>query len=346
MTAHHLLIKTAVKQPAHRRPFWIVNQSAIFNDFIEQFEKKHDYLAVLTDAQDATEISLHTFFELKVDAIEHFTDPFLPAFYMGLGGIFNKREILLNRPIRSTSQVDNLKIPDFDTELGFITETIRNLRAQSYDVPVISTCAGPFSLTSFLIEGNISKDIPFAKAVLYSQEAAFNRLLDKITGFVKTSILSQIDAGAEAICIHDPLASTLSFEIFDRLYKPILASLVTDTRHDAIPIIYSAENVHGYLDLLINVGFDVIALDFRSSINQILEKTDSKTSFQGNFDPFLLLGTSESIQANSINHLHNLGRTHGFIGTFSGNIPSYIPYANLKLFVRKFQELSSGYATQ
>jgi len=313
---------------------------------IEQFEKKSDYHTILTNPVDATEISLQSFYELKVDAIELFTIPFLPAFYMNLRGVFNKHEILLNHPIRSSSQVKNLKIPDYNAELSFITETIRNLRAQSYDVPVIGCCAGPFSMTSFLIEGRISSDIPLAKSVLYSRESAFCQLLDIMSDFTKTSIQAQIDAGAEAICIHDPLASALTFDNFNRIYIPILASLISDTNHDAIPIIFSTENVNGYLDSLTNVGFDVISLDFRCSINKILHETDSKTSFQGNFDPLLLLGTPDSIQESIESHLHNLGRIHGFIGTFSGEIPPYIPFANLKHFIRKFQELSSGYATQ
>ena len=106
MTAHHLLIKTAFKLPAHRRPFWIVNQSMIFRDLIAQFETKSDFHSVLTNPEDATEISLQSFFEIKVDAIELFTNPFLPAFYMGLEGVFNKHEIQLRRQIRSSAQVE------------------------------------------------------------------------------------------------------------------------------------------------------------------------------------------------------------------------------------------------
>ena len=345
MTADHLLIKAATRKPAHRRPFWIVDQSLIFREFIDLFEHEGNFLSLMSNPLKATEISLIPFYELKVDAIELFSSPYLPANFMNLDCKFERNQKRLLKPVRNSAQAKNLVFPQIEKDLKFVLDTLRNLHGQSFDAPIIAGCAGAMSLSAFVIDGTINHEMYFSRAILYAHEEAFTRILRKINEFLIEFALAQIEAGAEVICVHDPFAKLLSYENFQRLYLPLLKNFVSAVQTDEIPVIYNADGIYPFIDMLIEVGFDAVSIDNMHSAKAALEKVDNKISLQGNFDPVLLLGQPDKMETQITSHLQELGRNHGFIGTFCGEIPKFVSLDNLKFFIRKYQELSSGYAT-
>ena len=61
-------------------------------------------------------------------------------------------------PLRARSDIEKLRVPDAEQDLGFVMEAIRRtLKRLDGRVPLIGFCGGPWTLAAYMIEGKTSR---------------------------------------------------------------------------------------------------------------------------------------------------------------------------------------------
>lgn len=65
-----------------------------------------------------------------------------------------------------------------------------------------------------------------------------------------------------------------------------------------IPLILFAREAHDCFEELVDIGFDVLAVDWGRKQEKVREISKSKVTLQGNFDPWKLFGNEQFIKEN------------------------------------------------
>ncbi len=346
MNVEHLLVKAAFRQPTHRRPVWLMRQNGAYLEKYKQLQRKHGYQELCTNVELATELSMLPYELFQLDGISVFSDITLALIPMGLNVKYNHDIAQVYPPVRGSSQVAQLRVPDVGKKMKFLLEIISNLSQFAVDVPVIGMLGGPFTLVAYMIEGIQSKHFQVIKAVMFARPDPLREMLKKTTEMLKMLLQAQIEAGAELVQIYDPWAGILSPADYERFALSYVQELIADTSHKGIPIIYYASPAAGILEQMVQTEADVLALDWRIDMRDARALVGDKVALQGNVDPCILLGNQETIASNIDRLLASYGRAHGLIGGLGHGVLPYIPENNVAFFVRKFQEKSRGYATK
>jgi uroporphyrinogen decarboxylase len=191
---------------------------------------------------------------------------------------------------------------------------------------LLGFAGSPWTVATYMVAGEGSRDQYEARAMAYRDPAAFQAIIDAITAVTIEYLAGQITAGAEAVQLFDSWAGTLAPAEFARWVIAPNAAIVSalKARFPEVPVIGfpkgAGEKLPAYAR---ETGVDAIALDETIDPLWAAKALPAGLPVQGNLDPLLLLagGAELECQAHAIleafadrPHIFNLG--HG-IGQFT-----------------------------
>ena len=134
-----------------------------------------------------------------VDAAILFSDIVLPLHAAGLDlDIVAGVGPVVAEPVRTAADVD--RIPSLEPHhVAPVIDAVRALLGELGATPLIGFAGAPFTLASYLIEGGPSRDHARTKALLWTEPAVWNGLLERLVTIVAAHVGAQVDAGASAI---------------------------------------------------------------------------------------------------------------------------------------------------
>lgn len=243
---------------------------------------------------------------------------------------------LFHNPVRSQQDVDALQVLPAREATPYIAETVSNiLSGLPSEVALIGFAGAPFTLASYAIEGQGSRDYARVKRMMYEApqlwHAFCSKLVDQVTSYAKL----QMDSGVHALQLFDSWVGCLSTRDFDAYVLPHLQRLLDGLRGD-VPIIYFGTGNQHQLESVASTAPDVLALDWRVPLARTWQRLGIP-AVQGNLDPIALCadrGTVQS-QAQAIldevagrpGHVFNLG--HGIIpGTPVDNVKALVDFVH------------------
>ena len=280
-------------------------------------------LDAVQDPDLATELSLQPVRRYGIDAAILYSDIVVPAFAVGFGltvtpGVGPEVE----HPFRSRDDLNRLRPLDPDADTPYVLQTVRQLVAE-LDVPLIGFAGAPFTVASYLIEGRPSKDHAVAKALMLSDEALWNDLLDRLADHAIASLMSQIDAGASAIQLFDSWAGSLSPSQYRRYVLPHSQKVLAAVGSTGVPRIHFGVTTGEFLDQIGEAGAEVVGVDWRVPLREARRRVGPSRALQGNLDPTVALAGLPAALSATRNvladndghpgHVFNLG--HGVIPT-------------------------------
>src|SRR5690606_33019499 len=112
-----------------------------------------------------------------------FADILPPLIGMGLELEFVKGEgPVIHNPISRPYDVDVLATPPAQETMPATLKAIELVTAElaSRDIPLIGFAGAPFTLASYAVEGGSSKSYTKVKAFMYSEPAAWKRLMSRL----------------------------------------------------------------------------------------------------------------------------------------------------------------------
>ncbi|MCU0800788.1 MAG: uroporphyrinogen decarboxylase [Rhodobacteraceae bacterium] len=305
-------------------PIWMMRQAGRYlPEYRATRAQAGDFLKLCYNSDLAAEVTLQPIRRYGFDAAILFADILLLPQAMGADLWFETGEGPRLSTITDMAGVRALKPADaVHDHLAPVYETVRILaRELPRETTLIGFAGAPWTVATYMIAGQGSKDQGRAHALKAQDRATFQALIDAITAATVEYLSMQVQAGAEVIKLFDSWAGSLKGQDFnDFAVKPaatIIAAL--KSRHPGLPIIaFPREAGEGYVGFAKATGADCVALDNSVSPEWAAENVQSTGCVQGNLAPehmvtggeALIRETRRVVQAFSKGpHIFNLG--HG-----------------------------------
>lgn len=304
-------------------PIWMMRQAGRYLEEYKQTRKKAgSFLDLCHNVELATEVTLQPIEILNVDAAILFSDILVVPLEMGLPLEFLAGEgPKFQKTIENYQDVCNLKKDAF-LKLDYVYDTVSSVRSKlPKDKALIGFCGSPWTLATYMIEGEGSKTYVKSKKMLYENPQTMHYLLKQITDELKGYLSKQIEAGANAVMVFDSWASALEQEAYFEFswgYMKDIAKYIK-THYPHIPVILFPKGIGGYLKH-IDGDFDVFGVDWGTPMELAKQQLGAKYVLQGNLEPSRLynedsmeMGVDEiiGIMGKKPGHIFNLG--HGML---------------------------------
>ena len=335
-------LRACNRLPVDATPVWLMRQAGRYMAEYRALRKKHSMLEAIQTPELAAEITLQPINAFDLDAAIIFADILPPLIGMGLDLEFVPgKGPQIHNPISSTYDIDLLGTPPATETLAPTLEAIRIVTAElePKGIPLIGFAGAPFTLASYAIEGGGSKDYAKAKAMMYSEPAAWARLMDKLVTVQLDYLLQQAQSGAAVLQVFDSWAGlALGKEAYQRYVAPFNTKLFERLKSAGVPVINFSTGTFPYLEEVAACGGDVIGVDFRMPLGAAREKIGPERAIQGNLDPMTLLVPWNELRHHIDRVLEEAGGISGHIFNLGHGLHKTTPVENVKRLVDYIHE--------
>ena len=288
-------------------------------------QKGKNFLQLLNDPEDVTEITLQPIRRYNVDAAILFSDILVILQALGIevtmpGG----SGITVPNPITSIHDY-NMRIPkdsiNIKDKLSHVFEAIRLIKMKlNNEIPLIGFSAAPWTLMYYILGGTSKKNQNIPSLWLSEHPLESKELLDLLTTIVIEYISEQIHTGVDIIQIFEAMGGNINENDFYIWALPCMERILKEIkqRHPTIPIMIFARGANYALESLQNIGYDVITLDtninrqnihnrLTNSAFEYMKKNELSMNNNNNFNKIDISNVKTAvIQGNfDINYLRN-----------------------------------------
>lgn len=311
--------------PTPYTPVWFMRQAGRYMPEYRALRAQASLLELIRSPELAAQITLQPIEAFDLDAAIIFADILPPLVGMGLSLQFVKGEgPQIDNPLQRPYDIDLLATPPAQETLAPTLEAIRLVvkELSPRGIPLIGFAGAPFTLASYAIEGGTSRSYTKTKTLMYSEPAAWKRLMLKLVTVQADYLLAQAKAGASALQLFDSwVGQALSREAYRRYVQPYNQMLFDLVRRAGVPVINFSTGTAAYIDEVAAAGGDVVGVDWRMSLGWYWERIGQQRPIQGNLDPTLLLAPWRELKfhvdallaeaAGRPGHIFNVG--HGIL---------------------------------
>lgn len=341
-----LVLRAAMNLSTPRVPVWCMRQAGRhLPEFRALREEGYDFFTMCQVPELAVEVSLQPLRRYGVDAVIIFCDILVVPQAMGMevnmvagvGPVFAK-------PLRDPKDIKLLRMnPDVQVELGYVMDAL-NLARQTINgqVPLIGFCGGPFTLLTYMVEGQGSKTKSKIKTWLYKYPQESHNVLQAITDVCVEFLIAQQQAGAQALQVFETVGAEVltrdHFYEFAFTYLAQIAARVKDVCPET-PLIAFSKGTDYAFERLAETKYDCLGLDWSSDPANVRMRIKNKKALQGNMDPACMYAELPTIQTEVVKMLHNFG-TKGYVANFGhGCFPDMDP-SHVDTFIKTVQSKS------
>ncbi|NJJ04537.1 uroporphyrinogen decarboxylase [Corynebacterium coyleae] len=311
-----------------RTPVWFMRQAG---RSLPEYRKVREGIAMLDSCfmpELLAEITLQPVRRHDMDAAILFSDIVVPLKAAGVGvEIVPGTGPVLDAPIRSRADVDNLPILDHTVEE--VAEGIRIILDELTDTQALIGFVGaPFTLASYLIEGGPSKNHEKTKAMMHGDPETWHALMRRLVPTITEFLRTQVEAGIDAMQLFDSWAGFLTEADYREFVLPYSVEIL-DSVAGEIPRIHFGVATGELLGAMSEAGSEVMGVDWRVPLDTAAKRFASPRVLQGNLDPALLFAGTDVVReeitrikgeaaraveaGDATGHIFNLG--HGVLPT-------------------------------
>jgi uroporphyrinogen decarboxylase len=320
-------LRACLRQPTTHTPMWLMRQAGRYLPEYKATRVKagDSFMALATNVQYATEVTLQPLERFPLDAAILFSDILTVPDAMGLGLSFGAGEgPRFAHPVRDEAAVAALQAPDLD-KLRYVFDAVTSIRkALNGSVPLIGFSGSPWTLACYMVEGAGSDDYRLVKTLMYSRPDLMHRILDINAQAVTAYLNAQIDAGAQAVMVFDSWGGVLADGCFQRFSldytRRVVAGLQRERDGQRIPVIVFTKGGGPWLDQIADIGADVVGLDWTVNLSSARQRLCGRVALQGNLDPNVLFAPPEAVAREAVALLDSFGRPQRPDGGWDGHI--------------------------
>ncbi len=336
-----LLLRAAQGETVDRPPAWIMRQAGRYLPEYQALCQQHDFQQRCEIPDLAIEISLQPFRRFQPDGVIMFSDILTPLAGMGIPfELVDNIGPVIEEPIRTQEQVNQVRLLEPEAELPFIREILAGLRSEVGDrATVLGFVGAPWTLAAYIVEGKSSKDYATIKQMAYSEPELLHQLLSKLADSIGRYACYQIASGAQVIQLFDSWAGQLSpadYQAFAFPYEKRIVEAIKQVYPDT-PVILYINGGGNLLEQAAKSGVDVIGLDWMTDMS-VARRRLGDLVVQGNLDPIILLGEQRTIRERTLEVINQAG-PKGYILNLGHGIHPSTPVENVQYFfdlVRSF----------
>ncbi|QIB70175.1 methyltransferase [Aminipila butyrica] len=269
-----------------------------------------------------------SFMDLSVEA---------EAFGAQVKCVGNEVPTIIGQLLSSHEEVDALSVPQVGAaRTAIYVEGIRQTMPLITDRPVLAGCIGPFSLTGRLM------DITDIFIKCKKDPELVHKVLDKATQFIIEYAKAYKAAGANGICMAEPLAGILSPKLIQQFSSDYVKKVIDAVQDDEFAVVYHncGNSVMHLLDSILTCGANAYHFGNAVDMETVLGKVPADIIVMGNIDPAsqFCMGTPESIRQETLDKLKACGSHKNFIISSGCDIPPHSPWENIEAFFAAVEE--------
>jgi uroporphyrinogen decarboxylase len=329
-------LDAAQGQTTARIPVWFMRQAGRSLPGYRELRKKYDLLTLTQTPELAAQVSLEPIERLGVDAAILFADIMLLPIALGIPvRIVDNVGPIVDQPVQTIEDLKRFR-PFERGQISFLEQTIRLLRKE-LQVPLIGFSGAPFTLASYLIEGQPSRTWTKTKRCMYEAPDLWRQLMELLSDGVVGYLGTQIDAGAQAVQLFDSWVGCLSPADYRAHVLPHMQKIFSALKAKGVPRIHFATNTAGFLGDFADVDCEVIGVDWRIELPAAKRLIGGK-ALQGNLDPAVMLADWNTIRSRVDDMLSGIDPHQDYIFNFGHGV---LPETDDKM-LRKLVEYVHG----
>ena len=324
-------------------PVWMMRQAGRYlPQYMAVREEAGSFLNLCHNPKKACEVTLQPLDIVGVDAAILFSDILVIPDEMGMDLEFIKgKGPVFHGTIKSQEDIDTLASPeDTANKLTYVYDTIKLLKEQlPEDKALIGFTGAPWTLATYMIEGQGTKTYNICKKMMYSQPELLHNILRKVTETIKLYLEKQIQAGADVVQVFDSWAAAIEpgkYDEFSWSYMAEIAKYIKE-KYPHIPIIMFPKGIPAFLDKVYG-DFDVFGVDWGTPMALAKEKLGDKYVLQGSMEPCRLYSKEATTECVEVIQETMQGKRHIF-NLGHGILPD-VPVENAIHFVKECHRVS------
>ncbi|MBW4664868.1 MAG: uroporphyrinogen decarboxylase [Chroococcus sp. CMT-3BRIN-NPC107] len=321
------LLRAARGEKVDRPPVWMMRQAGRYMKVYRELRDKYPSFRDRSEIPEvAVEVSLQPWKAFQPDGVILFSDIVTPLPGLGIEmDIAEGKGPIIESPIRTSAQVDNLRPLQPEESLPFIKTILQALSNEVGDKSTVLGFVGaPWTLAAYAVEGKGSKTYAAIKGMAFSDPTVLHQLLSKLADAIAIYARYQIDCGAQVVQMFDSWAGQLSPQDYDTFALPYQQRVFEQVKrtHPDTPLILLVSGSAGVLERMASSGADIVTVDWVVDMADARARLGQDMKVQGNLDPGVLFGSKEFIRdriydtvqkAGNYGHILNLG--HGVLPT-------------------------------
>ncbi|WP_018175250.1 MULTISPECIES: uroporphyrinogen decarboxylase [unclassified Thioalkalivibrio] len=314
------LLRALLREPVDRPPIWIMRQAGRYlPEYRETRAQAGSFMNLCQNPELACEVTMQPLRRFPLDAAILFSDILTIPDAMGLGLYFETGEGPRFRdPIRSLEAIENLPVPDPEQELRYVMDAVRLIRRElNGEVPLIGFAGSPWTLATYMVEGQGSRDFAETKRLMYGEPQAMHALLQKVASAVTEYLNAQIRAGAQAVMVFDTWGGSLTprgYREFSLAYmQRIIDGLIRDHDGRRVPVTLFTKGGDAWLEAQAETGADALGLDWTIEIAEASRRVGDRVALQGNLDPSVLYAPDAVVREEALRVLDGFDRDTGHV---------------------------------
>ncbi len=274
----------------------------------------------------ATEVTLQPIRRFGFDASILFSDILVIPDALGQKVEFRENiGPVLSPRIRSADDLDRLRTDEAADRLEPVYQTVRNLAAAlPSNVTLIGFAGAPWTVATYMVGGEGSRDQAETRLWAYAEPQAFERLINLLVETTAAYLIRQVEAGAEVLQLFDTWAGSLPEREFERWCIAPIAEIVkrVRARYPAVPIIGFPRGAgQRYAEFAQRTGVNAVSIDVTVPLHFAKTEIQPGCTVQGNLDPLLLVSGGKAMTGEVDRILHSLGEGPFIFNLGHGIVP-------------------------
>lgn len=342
-SSKHLLIKSIYQEDINRTPIWIMRQAGRYlPEYIKTKNQAGGFMSLIRNPELACEVTMQPLKRYSLDSAILFSDILVVADIFNMQLRFEEKVgPVFDNPIRTESDYNKLPT-EFDiSNLSYVNQTIENIKSELNDtLPLIGFIGSPWTVATYLIEGNSTKQFSYVKDMLDTNPALLEKILKMITTVSIDYVNEQVDSGVDALMIFDTWGGLLSKDNYVKYSLNYIREIISNIKSNKIPIIYYSRSKSNFEELK-EIDINCIGISSENDLGQIYKFFDKKIAVQGNFDCEILKEDNSVIKSEVIKTLNSFPFDSGHVFNLGSGITPDINPNKVSYLIEQVQELSS-----
>jgi len=342
-SSKHLLIKSIYQEDINRTPIWIMRQAGRYlPEYIKTKNQAGGFMSLIRNPELACEVTMQPLKRYSLDSAILFSDILVVADIFNMQLRFEEKVgPVFDNPIRTESDYNKLPT-EFDiSNLSYVNQTIKNIKSELNDtLPLIGFIGSPWTVATYLIEGNSTKQFSYVKDMLDTNPALLEKILKMITTVSIDYVNEQVDSGVDALMIFDTWGGLLSKDNYAKYSLNYIREIISNIKSNKIPIIYYSRSKSNFEELK-EIDINCIGISSENDLGQIYKFFDKKIAVQGNFDCEILKEDNSVIKSEVIKTLNSFPFDSGHVFNLGSGITPDINPNKVSYLIEQVQELSS-----
>lgn len=289
MDATERFLKVCRREEVDRPPVWLMRQAGRYMSTYQAVRKRVSFMELCRSPELCTEVAMMPIDQLGVDAAILFSDILVPLEPMGAKVFFDGKGPHVEPPVRSVADIERMRSTGVADDVGFVYEALSQIKtALGGRAPLLGFSGAPWTLATYLVEGGTSRNHHNLRELMYAEPEALELLLDKLTTVIIEYLRHQIDAGADAVQIFDTWGGALTEAQWRRFSGRFTKRVFEALADTGVPRIHFVQGGAHLLAATAELPCEVLSVDWRQPLEEVLRVTGGRYALQGNMDPGVL----------------------------------------------------------